>query len=261
MIANLQRNIKVLAKKYVYRAADVSKYFKTGEGEYGAHDMFLGIPTPDLRKIVKDTKEMPSFGDLVVLLESRFNEERLLALFFMVKMYGDNANNAHVQKDIVDFYVANFPHINNWNLVDASAYHILGDYLTSHAQEMHRLQEYAKHESLWVRRIAIVSTLAFIRKKYFDPTLAIAAQLLHDREDLIHKATGWMLREMGKQEPKQSSLRGFLDEHAHHMPRVMLRYSIEKLSAADRRKYLAAAATTAAAAAAEEEEEATVGQA
>ncbi|RYY89086.1 DNA alkylation repair protein [archaeon] len=215
-------------------------------GEYGAHDVFLGIPSPELRKLVKETTETPSYGDLVVLLESKFNEERLLALFYMVKMFDQSQQSPHVQKDIVDFYVANFPHINNWNLVDSSAYHLLGAYLVSNPQELHVLQQYATHESLWVRRIAIVSTLAFIRHQRFEATLTIATLLLQDEEDLIHKAVGWMLREMGKQEDKMatssspSSLRTFLDTHAPHMPRVMLRYSIEKMGVEERKMYLAA---------------------
>ena len=207
-------------------------FFKTGPGQYGEGDKFLGLRVPALRKLARNYAEL-SRDDVLKMLASPWHEERLLALVIMVDAYesGDAAERKLVHRD----YLANTRYINNWDLVDASAGGIVGAHLE--AGNISLLLRLARSKDMWERRIAIVSTLYFIKRDRFGPTLIIAEMLLHDSHDLIHKAVGWMLREVGKRDRKV--LDGFLREHYHGMPRTMLRYAIERHPEAVRKKYLA----------------------
>ena len=208
-----------------------ARFFKTNEGDYSDHDHFLGVSVPTVRLIAKGCIAL-SFTELQTLLESKFNEERLLALLVLIQRY-KNAD-AAAKKQVYDFYLHNIRHVNNWNLVDASAHEIVGAHLFAGDRSI--LLALAASDNLWERRIAIVTTWHFIRNNDFEWTLTIAKLLLTDSHDLIHKATGWMLREMGKKD--QHALITFLDKHAAIMPRTMLRYAIEKFPAEVRKNYL-----------------------
>jgi 3-methyladenine DNA glycosylase AlkD len=207
------------------------RFFKTGPGEYGEGDLFRGIRVPVLRKIALTLDAAP-LAEVMRLLASAFHEDRLLALLLLIRRYskGDEL----LQKRIYELYLEHTRHINNWDLVDVSAEHIVGRYLRF--RDRAPLYRLAGSESLWERRIAIVSTFHFIRNEEFSDTLAIAELLLEDREELIHKASGWMLREVGKRnQPREEE---FLQHHYRRMPRVMLRYAIERFSEERRRAYL-----------------------
>lgn len=207
------------------------RFFKTGKGEYGEGDQFLGIRVPVLREQAKIFTNVP-LADIQVLLGSVYHEERLCALLLLVQKFSKADDQE--RKILYDFYLKNTRHINNWDLVDLSAYLIVGAYLAD--KDRKPLYILARSHSLWERRIAIISTLSFIRKKQFGDTLSIAEMLLDDREDLMHKASGWMLREVGKRDV--AILKKFLDAHGARMPRTMLRYAIEKLPQSERLKYL-----------------------
>ncbi|MDX1917027.1 MAG: DNA alkylation repair protein [Rickettsiaceae bacterium] len=201
----------------------LSIYFKTGRGDYAEHDRFMGITVPTLRKIAKLNKDI-DLEVIKALLQSEYNEERLLALLMLVDQY-QKANYTNQEK-LCNFYLDNLNHINNWNLVDSSAHHILGHFLWDKDRSI--LTKLALSQVLWERRIAIVSTWHFIRSHELDWTFKIAELLLNDPQDLIHKATGWMLREAGKKDKSRLIL--FLSNHADKMPKTMLRYAIERLS-------------------------------
>ncbi len=207
------------------------RFFKTGKGEYGYGDKFLGIRVPILRKAVKKYKTT-SLDVAVQLLHSEYHEIRLFALLLMVTQF----SNADVdqQKKIYQTYLSHTQYINNWDLVDTTAHHIVGKYLEDKDRSV--LYKLAKSNVLWERRIAIISTFHFIKQNDFNDCLLIAKQLLTDKEDLIHKAVGWMLREVGKR--NQDMEVEFLKKHYQSMPRTMLRYAIEKFNEAERQKYL-----------------------
>ncbi|TRY31712.1 DNA alkylation repair protein [Aliiglaciecola sp. M165] len=207
------------------------KFFKTGESQYGYGDSFLGIRNPVLHTLSKKYKNI-TIEDIQHLLTHRYHEARHLALLILVLQYKKAA--AQQQEDIAHFYLAHSQYINNWDLVDGSCYHIIGPYFFS--RDRTKLYSLAASPSMWERRIAIVSTLHFIRHEQFDDTLKLASMLLDDPEDLIHKATGWMLREMGKR--NEAVLLKFLDENLPKMPRTALRYAIEKLSKSLRQDYM-----------------------
>lgn len=207
------------------------RFFKTGPGQYGAGDIFIGIRVPTLRQVSREYWAMP-LAEIEMLLQSPIHEERHLALMILVLQV--EKCDARQRRAAFDFYLRNTKSINNWDLVDCSAPQIVGGFLMN--QPRPQLGELAKSKSLWERRIAIVSTLHFIRQGDLGDTLSISETLLHDTEDLIHKASGWMLREVGKRD--QSVLEAFLDQHAATMPRTMLRYAIERLSPDLRRQYL-----------------------
>jgi 3-methyladenine DNA glycosylase AlkD len=212
-------------------AAVSARFFKTGPGEYGEGDVFIGVRVPKIRKVAREFKELP-LAEIETLLHSEAHEERLCALIVMVSQF-DNGDNA-ARKRIYDLYLGNTKHINNWDLVDLSAPHIVGGYLESRSRRpLYRL---ARSRDLWRRRIAILATFRFIREGDFDDTLRIAEMLLHDGEDLIHKAVGWMLREVGKKD--LAIEQRFLDKHAASMPRTMLRYAIERFPEPKRQAYL-----------------------
>ncbi len=215
------------------KAQLVQKYFKTGVGEYGAGDKFLGIPIPQQRSIVKKYFSLVTVEELFALLESKIHEERGVALLILVTQY-QRTTTLLSKKNIYNFYCKNTRYINNWDLVDISAYHIVGAYLLD--KNKAPLYKFAKSQNLWERRIAIVSTWWFIRHGLFQDTLKITLLLLQDRESLIHKACGWMLREVGKKD--FSLLDNFLVEYYATMPRTMLRYAIEKFPEELRKSYL-----------------------
>lgn len=206
-------------------------FFKTDAGSYAAHDRFMGIRAPTLRKIAKQFSFL-TLNDLETLLNSNINEERLLALIILTHKYKkDKLQNKEV---IYQFYMKNLKHVNNWNLVDSSAHLIIGAHLWDKDREP--LIKLAKSKIMWERRIAMVSTWHFIRQNDLEWTFKIAEFLQNDHHDLIHKAVGWMLREAGKRD--QNALINFLNQHASNMPRTMLRYSIEKFPEEQRKFYL-----------------------
>jgi 3-methyladenine DNA glycosylase AlkD len=217
------------------RAAVLQKFFKTGPGEYGDGDRFLGLTVPQVRGLVRRFHPA-DFDAIAAFVGSPFHEERLLALLLLVERYrkGSEEERARAHR----LYWKSLPHINNWDLVDVTAEHVVG----SHAVGRARLLAWAASKNLWCRRIAIVSTFYSIRRNRFDDTLAVAERLLRDPEDLLHKATGWMLREVGKR--NQALLERFLRRHLRVMPRTMLRYAIERFPEAKRKAYLKGTVTS-----------------
>jgi len=212
-------------------AAQVARFFKTGAGQYGDGDIFLGLRAAVMHRLAKEYQALP-LDELVVLLQSLIHEDRVLALLIMVRQFarGNETN----RKGIYDLYLANTRYVNNWDLVDASAREIVVGHLAARSRKP--LDRLAASPSLWERRISIVATHYFIRNQEFADTLRIAERLLGDREDLIHKAVGWMLREVGKKH--QPTLESFLKRHGGVMPRKALRYAIERFPADLRRAYL-----------------------
>jgi 3-methyladenine DNA glycosylase AlkD len=206
-------------------------FFKTAPGEYGEGDIFQGIKVPVLRSLVNTFRNTPP--DVIAkLLHSKFHEERLFALFLLIDFYQHGDNSA--KQSAYDLYLAHTHQINNWDLVDTSAHHIVGDFLSTRSRQP--LYQLVASDSLWERRIAIISTLCFIRRNEFTDTLLISKSLLADDHDLIHKAVGWMLREVGKRDLIAEEK--FLQEHYRSMPRTMLRYAIERFPEARRKQYL-----------------------
>ncbi len=224
-----QRRLRSLADPKV--AAILARFFKTGPGQYGEGDRFIGVKVPASRKVAKEFKRLP-LTEVECLLHLEIHEERLLALVILVGQFekGDDAG----RKAIYDLYLANTRHINNWDLVDLSAPQIVGGYLETRSRKP--LDRLAKSASLWERRISILATHWFIRHGDLADTIRIAEKLLSDKEDLIHKAVGWMLREVGKRDV--AVLEEFLGQHCRVMPRTMLRYAIERFSEERRRAYL-----------------------
>jgi 3-methyladenine DNA glycosylase AlkD len=213
------------------KAAILQRFFKTGPGQYGAGDVFLGLTVPEQRRIARQFATLP-FAEIIPLLRSPVHEHRLTALLIWVRQF--ERGEAAVRRAIFEAYLANTRWVNNWDLVDLSAPNIVGAWLVERRRPLlHRL---ARSTSLWERRIAIVATLTFIRRGDFTDTLGIAGALLGDREDLIHKATGWMLREVGKRD--QAALETFLAPHCGTMPRTMLRYAIERFPESRRQQFL-----------------------
>lgn len=209
------------------------RFFKTGPEQYGAGDIFIGVKARPLRQLSREFRQLP-LPEIKSLLDSEIHEERSLALLILGLQFPRSSEQQ--QKAIYDFYLAHTGRINNWDLVDASAPGIVGGYLFSRSRKP--LGSFAKSSSLWERRIAIVATQHFIRKNDFADTLKIARLLLKDQEDLIHKAAGWMLREVGNRD--LATLEEFLAEHGPVMPRPMLRYAIEKFPEAKRKALLLA---------------------
>jgi len=207
------------------------RFFKTAEGEYGFGDKFLGIRVPVIRQAVKKFKTTP-LSVAEKLLKSEYHEVRLYALLLLVFRFSKSS--VDEQDEIYHLYLSNTQYVNNWDLVDSSAHHIVGAYLENKDRSV--LYDLSKSNLLWERRIAIMSTFYFIKKNQFGDTLRISEQLLSDQEDLIHKAVGWMLREVGKQDLAIAV--AFLKTHYQKMPRTMLRYAIEKFSKEERQKYL-----------------------
>jgi 3-methyladenine DNA glycosylase AlkD len=213
------------------QAKNLQRFFKTGKGEYGEGDIFLGIKLPVQREIAKKYKDL-NLTKIGELLKSKIHEHRLIALIILVNKYKKSSEKE--KEKIFHFYLNNTKFINNWDLVDLSSHRIIGNFLLNKDKKI--LYTLANSESLWERRIAIVSTLTFIGKMEFEDTLALSEILLKDKHDLIHKAVGWALREVGKKEEKV--LDDFLKFHYKNMPRTMLRYAIEKFPEEKRKKYL-----------------------
>ena len=212
-------------------AAHSARFFKTGKGEYGEGDRFLGIRVPELRRLARRYRDAGERA-VLALLKSRYHEARLLALLMLVDRYEGGGETCRAR--IFECYLEHRRFVNNWDLVDLSAPRIVGPYLAQRDRQL--LYDLARSAVVWDRRIAVMATLAFIRAGDFDDTLELAAALLDDEHDLIHKAAGWMLREIGKRD--QATEQAFLERHYRDMPRTMLRYAIEQLPKARRRAYL-----------------------
>jgi len=210
------------------RAKTSAWFFKTGPGQYGEGDIFLGLTVPQSRVLARKYKNLP-LSQIQTLLKSKFHEERLIALLILVHQFANNP------KAIYDFYLNNTKYINNWDLVDLTAPKIVGEFIMDHPSDI--LFKLVKSDNLWERRIAILSTFAFIYKGRPEPTLQISKLLLSDKHDLIHKAVGWMLREVGKR-CSQKTLTDFLDLNLNLLPRTTLRYAIERLPPPLSQKYL-----------------------
>jgi 3-methyladenine DNA glycosylase AlkD len=215
------------------QAAIARRFFKTGPGEYGEGDRFLGLKVPQIRAELPHTDAL-SEADVLDLLHSEWHEERLLALLVLGRRFSRAKQDTATQQRIVSLYLAHTKWINNWDLVDSSAPQILGAWLLRRDRAV--LDTLAASTSLWEQRIAILATQAFIRAGDFTDTLRLSALLLTHPHDLMHKACGWMLREVGKRDV--TPLLAFLDQHAAKMPRTLLRYAIEKLPAETRQAYL-----------------------
>lgn len=228
-LQKFKKELNKLADKK--QAAILQRFFKTKKGEYGAGDVFLGIMVPKQRLLARNYLDL-SLAELQTLLNNKIHEYRLIALIILTQQFAKA--DLITKKKIFNFYLKNFNHINNWDLVDLSAPNIIGNYLLPEPRDV--LYDFAQSNNLWKKRIAIISTFSFIRQNQFSDTIKIAKILLLDRHDLIQKAVGWMLREMGKRDEKL--LRHFLDKNAKIMPRTMLRYAIEKLPEKDRQYYL-----------------------
>lgn len=208
-----------------------ASFFKTGKGEYSEGDLFLGVNSPTLRKIAKKYFKTASYDDLQKMLESPYHEIRVGAVFILVLMFQHGSEEE--RKKIFDFYMENIRYINNWDLVDVSAPYIVGPVAFENESVLFSL---AKSCRLWEERISVVATLYFIKQGRFDVTLSLGEYFLTHRHDLMHKAVGWMLREVGKKDEKV--LCDFLDKHINQMPRTMLRYAIERFPEEKRKSYL-----------------------
>lgn len=227
---------EVKGKSNVRKAKESLRFVKTNKGEYGENYKFLGITVPESRKIAKKYYNL-SFKEVSILLKNRFQEVRLIALLILIYKYNTSNKQKTIEgkKNIYNFYLSQTKYINSWMLVDISAHYIVGNYLLNRDRGI--LEKLAKSRNLWERRIAIVSTYAFIKNGEYEWTFKLTKMLLNDREDLIHKACGWMLREVGK-EVSVVKLKAFLSIYGPKMPRTMLRYAIEKLPEKTRKQYL-----------------------
>ena len=225
----ITKRLSVLGSKE--RAAVSQRFFKTGPGQYGEGDVFIGIKVPVLRKLAKEYFDL-SLKDIKTILRSKYHEQRLLSLLVLVGQFAQGDQNK--KKSIYQLYLENTEFINNWDLVDSSAEHIVGAYLfNKNRRPLYRL---VRSRSLWERRIGVMATFHFSKKEDFSDTLAIDEFLLKDEEDLIHKAVGWMQREVDNRNLKKEE--SFLNKHYKDMPRTMLRYAIEKFPERKRLAYL-----------------------
>jgi 3-methyladenine DNA glycosylase AlkD len=230
--ADVRKELKSMADPE--KAAILQRFFKTGPSQYGEGDIFIGVMVPQSRRVAKKFNQLP-LGEVRTLLYSRVHEERLVALLILARRYS-SASSSREKEQIVKFYLEHIKQVNNWDLVDLSAPSILGAHLVDRDDRRRLLYRLAGSENVWERRIAIVATHHFIRNGDFSDTLKIAEMLLQDRHDLIHKAVGWMLREVGKRDAAAEE--EFLEKHCSVMPRTMLRYAIERLSERKRRRYM-----------------------
>lgn len=228
--ATIVRRLRALGSPA--RARGVATFFKTGPGQYGEGDRFVGLAVPTLRRLAREYVALPE-RTIVALLRSEWHEARFLALRLLVDRY--QRGDAAMRRRIFRLYLRHRDRVNNWDLVDGSAEYIVGPQLVEGDRSL--LRRLARSRVVWDRRIAVLATFHFIRLRRYGETLALARLLLTDEHDLMHKAVGWMLREVGKRDP--ATLERFLRAHAHRMPRTMLRYAIERLPAGRRRHYLA----------------------
>ncbi|AZB19089.1 DNA alkylation repair protein [Chryseobacterium indologenes] len=210
------------------------RFFKTGKGEYGEGDVFLGVTVPDQRSVAKEYYKKVELNDLGVLLSSQYHEYRLTALFMLISKF-EKTKDLQTKKKIVTFYLNHLPHINNWDLVDSSCYKILGRYAFENDKE-YLLRELSESEEMWHKRIAVVGTMHYVKKGSFDLTKEFVARNLKHPHDLMHKANGWLLREMGNK--SETELIAYLNQYYKEMPRTCLRYAIEKLDEDLRQNYL-----------------------
>lgn len=229
MVTKIQEVLKSISNPEI--AVHSTRFFKTGKGEYGEGDIFRGIRVPEQRKVAKQFKHV-DLDTTIKLLHSKYHEDRLVALFILVEKY--KKRDEALRQEIYDLYLENTAYINNWDLVDSSAHKIVGPHLENRDRSI--LYKLVKSDMLWERRISMMATYHFIRKDDFEDTLKLAETLLHDKEDLIHKVVGWMLRELGKRNFDLED--GFLLNHYKEMPRTMLRYAIEKFPEKRRQAYL-----------------------
>ena len=236
-VAQIRRRLKACADPG--HVPLLQSFFKTGKGEYGEGDVFIGVRTPEMRAICRESRGTP-LASVLALLKSRVHEERALALMLLVDAF--QRGDGHTRRAVYEAYLSHTAFINNWDLVDLSASAIVGGSLTGRSRSP--LTRLARSSSVWERRIAIIATFHFIRLGELDDTFHIADLLLDDPHDLIHKAVGWMLREAGKRDG--AALRAFLASRHHHMPRTMLRYAIERFPEAERKRYLTRTTTAAA---------------
>ncbi|MCB9802392.1 DNA alkylation repair protein [Candidatus Nomurabacteria bacterium] len=231
-MTSIQKELKKYANSQ--KAVIFQRFFKTAKGQYGEGDRFIGVTVPEIRKVAKQFIDL-SLVDVLQLLHSSIHEDRLCALLILVEQY--NKGDLKKQKQIFQAYLKNYQYINNWDLVDLSAPKIVGAYLFVHPQEKNILEKLAQSNNLWKKRVAMVSTFYFIYQGQSAETIKLAKILLNDSHDLIHKATGWMLREVGKR-CEQKILLDFLNQHYQKMPRTCLRYAIERLPEKTRQAYL-----------------------
>ena len=227
----LRRELHALADPV--RAAGAGRFFKNGPGQYGAGDQFLGVTVPQVRALVRRTDRLDE-AEVLTLLRSEAHEERLLALLILVRRFEAARRDQPTRKKWIELYLANTRWVNNWDLVDSSAPQLLGAWLGDRDRNI--LKKLAASKCLWEQRIAVLATLAFIRRGEFSDTLSLCESLLSHPHDLMHKACGWMLREVGKRDV--ILLRSFLDQHVRRMPRTMLRYAVEKFHEPLRQHYL-----------------------
>jgi 3-methyladenine DNA glycosylase AlkD len=210
-------------------------FFKTGKGEYSEFDQFIGVTVPNIRSVAKKYSKTINEHELTIIVRNPIHEVRLCGLIILVNKYQSKASD---KKSIYSYYLQNISYINNWDLVDSSAPHILGDYMFNNQEEINLLYRLSQSNNLWEKRISIITTLMFIKNNHFGPTLTIAKTLLGDRHDLIHKAIGWTLREIYKRDEEIATK--FLRENYTSLPRTTLRYAIEKMSEPERKIYLKA---------------------
>jgi 3-methyladenine DNA glycosylase AlkD len=229
MIDKILKELKL--KKDAEQAKVLSRFFKTGKGQYGEGDIFWGIKVPATREIVKKFKEA-HLKDVQILLDSKVHEHRLAGLLILVEKFKKGEN----KKEIYNFYLKNTKNINNWDLVDLTAPNIVGSFLLENKKERKILYSLVKSKNLWERRIAILSTFTLLRNKEYEDVLKISEILLKDEHDLIHKAVGWMLRELGKRD-KDVEIE-FLEKYYKTMPRTMLRYAIEKFDIKEKEYFM-----------------------
>lgn len=215
------------------KARVLQRFFKTSPGEYGAGDVFIGVVVPATRRVGREFHDL-ALGEIQKLLHSKVHEDRMLAVVILVRQF--ERGDAATQARIYAFYLKNARRINNWDLVDVSAAQIVGGFLWE--QDRAVLKQLVRSQLLWERRIAVIATFYFIRRRDFSDCLDLCRALLNDEHDLMHKACGWMLREVGKRDA--NVLRGFLQTYSSRMPRTMLRYAIEKFTPAERQKWLKA---------------------
>jgi len=231
MLNSLKEDLTKFANRE--KAKLLAGFFKTGKGQYAEGDIFLGITVPLQRSIAKKYKEL-KLAEISVLLKSKIHEERLVGLLILVEQFKEA--DEKLKSKIFNFYLDNIVGVNNWDLVDLSAPNIVGIYLINNRRHLPLLNKLVRSNNIWKRRIAVLATCPFIKQKKFDPTIKISEILLSDKHDLIHKAVGWMLREVGKADEK--ALDDFLIKHHKIMPKTMLRYAIEKMDEEKRKRYL-----------------------
>ena len=232
MVLSIQKQLRLLENKD--KSQILTGFFKTGKGQYGEGDKFLGLTVPVVRRVIKNYQAM-THQEIDQLIRSKYHEERLAAVLILVSKY--QKGDLNEKNDVYDFYLSHTKFINNWDLVDLSAHYIVGAHLFSNKDRQKILKNLAKSMFLWERRIAMISTYYYIRKGEYKLVFDIAEILLFDKHDLIHKAVGWMLREVGKHGGEEV-LENFLNRHLSHMPRTSLRYAIERFSESKRKRYL-----------------------